>query len=265
MDYEINKVENQLKQGLYEIAKKSKDYVNYYLGIKLKEKSLSKDGITQNWWHAFEFACGKIFYQGRRDNVSGAIKKQILHDLESLLGTDYEEKTTKLDDLKHRGMFELQLFKRQPKETLKQLHQRLLDDNHIILKHLVKNKKGRDRDRLMIINFLTLITEIHDKNIIRYLKEKIENGKIKDAYHTLRKVISIGDKIACLLLRDIVLLYDLEDYISDDDKVFIMPMDTWLRKISYAFLTKYLKEKGISFAQFNAGAWCISTNKKESS
>ena len=262
MDYEINKVENQLKQGLNEIAKKFTEYIDYNLGILLREEKLSKDTIAQNWWHAFKFACGRIFYQGRRDDVSGAIKKQILHDLESLLGTDYEEKTTKLEDLKLKGMLEFKLFKRQPKETLKQLHQRLLDDNHIILKHLVKNKKGRDRDRLMIINFLTLITEILDKNIIKYLKEKIENGEIKDAYHTLRRVISIGDKIACFLLRDIVLLYDLEDYISDDDKVFIMPMDTWLIKISYAFLIKNLKEKGISFAQFNAGAWYISTIKK---
>jgi len=87
----------------------------------------------------------------------------------------------------------------------------------------------------------------------------IEEENIEKAYNELKSVISIKDKIASFILRDIVLLYNLEDKVSEIDQVFIQPIDTWLRKIALAMMNKKLKEAKISIAKFNAGAWYYST------
>ncbi|MFX1257260.1 MAG: hypothetical protein ACFFAN_05350, partial [Promethearchaeota archaeon] len=76
----------------------------------------------------------------------------------------------------------------------------------------------------MILHLLVFCTNIKDNNLVEYFKAKIEASNIEIAYNELNNIISIGPKIASFLLRDIVLLYNLEDEISQEDRVYIQPI-----------------------------------------
>ena len=256
MDKSVNEAEKILAIGFEKIAEFGDHYVTRYLDELLKEKGLSKESILDDWWHAFQFFCGKCFYQGRRDQTSRTIEKNTLEILEDFLGETIADKEDKITQLQKDGHLDLRHLN--GNETLKEYHLSLLKHNKILQK-LVERKKGRDRDRLMVLNLMSLMINLPDKNLVKYFKQLIEEENIERAYIELKTVISIKDKIASLILRDIVLLYNLEDKVSEITQVFIQPIDTWLKKIALAMMNKKLKELKVSAAKFNAGAWYYST------
>lgn len=229
------------------ISKFHKSYEKKYLikVIKNKDHFLTKpiEGLL--------YVLSYSFYQGRRDELSKKFMERAIKVVEDFLSKN---------------------------SIIYENHERVIEKNELILKYkelyeLLKsgsvNKKG---DRLMVISLVNLTSSNEEKNILRYLIDLIMSGKIESAYNTLDSIWSIGRKIASLILRDIVYIYELESSLCKEDYQFLQPIDTWVHKLSqrlglvasdkiYNNEGKDISEKclelGINPIHYNQGAWYI--------
>jgi hypothetical protein len=144
-----------------------------------------------------------------------------------------------------------------------------------LLKQYKVNKEG---DRLMVMSLINFIQSNDEKNILLFLIEQIRAKKIAEAYRNLDGIWSIGSKIASLILRDIVYIYELENYVDRESCYFLQPIDTWVHQLSkrvglvdknkiYKLEGKDITEKCFEFKtnpiQYNQGAWYIGSNSLE--
>lgn len=147
-------------------------------------------------------------------------------------------------------------------------------------KKIGKGKVGKARDVEMVISTLKYISRISNRNIIVHSIERINSGKIEDHYKELQYqynqangIYQVGPKIASLYLRDVVSLFQLEDKLSEDDYIYLQPIDTSVRKVAIKIglvtnsenevndeeirkkIVKLCQEFHCSPLQFNHGAW----------
>ena len=86
---------------------------------------------------------------------------------------------------------------------------------------------------------------------------------------------SIGPKIASLILRDVVYIYELGNYLSDEEYYFLQPIGTWVHNLSkrielvdrrkiYKVEAKDITDKcfelGVNPIHYNQGVWYIGSN-----
>lgn len=231
------------------IAKFHKSYESEFLQDMIKNKDL----YLRDPKDALFFILSFSFYQGRKNEISQRFERIAKNTLDKLLKsnniliTDLERRITNIEELEIK-----------------------YDDIYNKLKENGVNKCG---DRLMVISLINLIQSSNEKNILNFLIEKIKSNLITDAYETLDSVWSIGPKIASLILRDIVYIYKLEDYLKKpDDYYFLQPIDTWVHKLSKKIglidkdkiykdeakdITDRCFEFGINPIHYNQGAWYI--------
>lgn len=113
-------------------------------------------------------------------------------------------------------------------------------------------------------------------NLFKWIKMEVENsGRVEQVFVQLINNGGMGKKTAAFFLRDTIWLFDLEEKIVKPDKLYIQPIDTWVRTIS-KFLWEdfdHLRENdyidfiiakriaeicgklGVSGVKFNQGAW----------
>jgi len=228
------------------IAKFHKNYKTEFLIDRIKKKNLYLKDAKEALFFIFSFS----FYQGRRDNISKQFEERAKNTLNQVL-----KKNKILTQSKKRIT---------NKERLKTEYQEIYNK--------LKDKEG---DRLMVISLINLIQCKKEKNILKFLIEKIKSKAIRDAYEILDGVWSIGPKIASLILRDIVYIYELEKYLKPEDYYFLQPIDTWVHKISrkiglvnkdkiYRDEAKDITNKclkiGVNPIHYNQGVWYIGAN-----
>ena len=76
-------------------------------------------------------------------------------------------------------------------------------------------------------------------------------------------------------MRDVVYIYELENYLSDEDYHFLQPIDTWVHNLSRRIefvnkdkiyrdeakdITDKCFELGVNPIHYNQGAWYIGSN-----
>lgn len=93
-----------------------------------------------------------------------------------------------------------------------------------------KDYKFPDADKKMVYDALKVVSGFPDKNVIRYAKQCIEEGKVEDIYKKITSVRYVKDKLACLFLRDVASLYDLIEAISVNKVGYFLPVDTWVKQ-----------------------------------
>ena len=140
---------------------------------------------------------------------------------------------------------------------------------------LKQNKVNKEGDRLMVISLVNFIQFNNGKNILHFLIEQIKSKKIAEAYQDLDGIWSIGPKIASLILRDVVYIYELENYLSDEDYYFLQPIDTWVHNLSKRIelvdrikiykveakdITDRCFELGVNPIHCNQGVWYVGSN-----
>ena len=211
-----------------------------------------KERILKDWWEGTKFFLGKSFYQGRRDIISAKVEERVMKVL-----NEYIEENG--------GHPEIILEKEN------------LDDIKVHLKKVIgKGKIGRGRDVEMVISILDYLSNISNENIIRYSIDKIKSRNLKEHFLELQKIFSIGPKISSFYIRDLISIYNLEDEISKTDWIFLQPVDTWVRKVSFKVgiiddeneKDRIVREKiveaclhlGLSPIKYNQGAWYIGYN-----
>lgn len=96
-------------------------------------------------------------------------------------------------------------------------------------------------------------------------------GRIEPQFLRMVDVRGVGPKLTSLILRDVAYLYRLEEILEPADKIYIQPIDKWIRLLApYVIdeedadtmadwilagkLTKYTRRAGVSGIRFNMGA-----------
>ena len=228
-------------------------YKNYESEL-LKEKIRDKNDYLKSPENALFFVLSYSFYQGRRDEISSIFEERAKTALESFLGNNNillysSPRITEKENLKtkYKGLYDL----------------------------LIQNKVNKEGDRLMVISLVNFIQFINEKNILHFLIEKIRSKKIAEAYRNLDGIWSIGPKIASLILRDVVYIYELENYLSEEEYYFLQPIDTWVHNLSkrielvnndkiYRDEAKDITDKCFEFRvnpiHYNQGVWYVGSN-----
>lgn len=228
-------------------------YKNYESEL-LEERIRGKNDYLRSPKSALFFILSYSFYQGRRDEISSMFEERAKKALESFLGNN--------------NVLLYSSLKIADKDNLRARYKRLYD----LLKQSKVNKEG---DRLMVVSLVNFIQFNDEKNILHLLIEQIKSKKIAEAYRSLDGIWSIGPKIASLILRDVVYIYELENYLSDEDYYFLQPIDTWVHNLSkriglvdndkiYRDEAKDITDKcfefGVNPIHYNQGVWYVGAN-----
>lgn len=97
-----------------------------------------------------------------------------------------------------------------------------------------------------------------------------QTGRIEPQFLRMVDVRGIGPKISSLFLRDVVVIFGMEDSIDHVDRLYVQPIDKWMRAIApYVIdepnaddladwilagkLSKYARRAGVSGTRFNMG------------
>ena len=233
-----------------QIARFYKNYESELLKGRIKDKN----DYLKSPKRALFFLLSYSFYQGRRDEISTMFEERAKTALESFLGNNNvllcsSPRITGKENLrtKYKGLYDL----------------------------LKQNKVNKEGDRLMVVSLVNFIQFNNEKNILHFLIEKIKSKKIAEAYQNLDGIWSIGPKIASLILRDVVYIYELEDYFSAKDYYFLQPIDTWVHNLSKRIelvnsdkiyrneakdITDKCFELGVNPIHYNQGAWYVGSN-----
>lgn len=220
----------------------------------LKEKIRDKNDYLESPKSALFFVLSYSFYQGRRDEISSMFEERAKTALEFFLENNNvllysSPRITKKENLrtKYKGLYDL----------------------------LKQNKVNKEGDRLMVISLVNFIQFNNEKNILHLLIEQIKSKKIAEAYRNLDGIWSIGPKIASLILRDVVYIYELESYLSEEEYYFLQPIDTWVHNLSkrielvnndkiYRDEAKDITDKCFEFRvnpiHYNQGVWYVGAN-----
>lgn len=235
------------------IARFHKNYESRFLN----EKTKNKTHYLKSPKDALFFILSTSFYQGRRDEISQQFERRAKATLNSFLEKNdiFASESSRITD----------------KEKLKVRYKQLYE----LLKQERVNKEG---DRLMVISLINFIQFNEEKNILKFLVDQIRAKKIMEAYVSLDGIWSIGSKIASLILRDVVYIYGLENYLDRESYYLLQPIDTWVHQLSkrvglvdknkiYKGEAKDITEKCFEFKtnpiQYNQGAWYIGSNSLE--
>jgi hypothetical protein len=228
-------------------------YKNYEFEL-LKERIKDKNDYLKSPKKALFFVLSYSFYQGRRDEISSMFEERAKTALKSFLGNN--------------NVLLYSSPRINGKDNLRKRYKRLYD--------LLKlNKVNKEGDRLMVISLVNFIQFNNEKNILHFLIEQIKLKKIAEAYQNLDGIWSIGPKIASLILRDVVYIYELENYLSDEDYYFLQPIDTWVHNLSRRIelvnndksykneekdITDKCFEFGVNPIHYNQGVWYVGAN-----
>lgn len=70
-------------------------------------------------------------------------------------------------------------------------------------------------------------------SIVQWVVDSVEQtGRIENVFVRITNIRGVGPKIASLLLRDTVLLFGLEPRLHPLDRLYVQPIDKWLRLIA---------------------------------
>jgi len=243
--------------------------ISYALANKDKSK------ILNSWWLALIFFFDRVFYQGRRDEVSGMFEKATIKALEELLGKTDREKLDKLLSLEDRQCLEYRNLQKCPELYA------ALQRKYPISQPNGKTKQsrtGKERDREMTVDtlkFLTKNLQERDYNMLKYAIHMIRNRETRKLYSRLVEIRQIGDKTASFFLRDVVTIYGLDDQLSEGDYILLQPVDTWVRKVSTklglttektsdnelkSLIIKACLDNNISPMKLNQGMWYLGSH-----
>ncbi len=220
-------------------------YGQLYIERFLRQKIATKEEIYNDWYKALKFLFTKVFYRGRSDELSERFMNAAIQTLNGY----------KLD-------------KNYNKEML--------------IECLKSNGVNNERDRKMVLEFIDLIfysLASYQNNIVKYTVDEIKKGKILDIFNILDKIYAIGDKLASFYLRDVILTYQLEEYLKPDDFKYCQPVDTWVQQVALeigvidkkkterddikAAIIKNCLDTKVSPLLFNAGAWMVGAKSFE--
>lgn len=218
-----------------------KYYNDFLRPLEPKRESMLKDPKE-----ALYFFFDRVFYQGRPDTISDKVRDQAKATVE-----EFE---------RDRGDFKA-LFNHHNHGSLREL----------LSSRIGKGKVGKELDIDLVISLLEFGAKVRGNNLVSFLKDNFQRGRVRTLFQELQGIRGIGPKISSFILRDFSVLYRLDEGLSVDDYVVLQPIDVWVRRVG-ALLGLYesvdesdetvrqlivehcLNEK-LSPPRFNQGMW----------
>jgi hypothetical protein len=206
--------------------------------------------LLDDWRKALRFFFERVFYQGRRDDIS----TKVLYAAYDVM----DDRLFKLADLT--GMDE---------EYLSALQAALGT-------RIGAGKIGKGGDIRMVISTLRYIHRLPRHNIVAYSADSIRAGRLREHYVDLQdSIYQVGPKVASLYLRDTVAALTLDKFITTDSWIWLQPVDVWVRKVArktgivtdgasdieiQQAIVRLCTERSISPILFNQGVWYLGYN-----
>lgn len=138
-----------------------------------------------------------------------------------------------------------------------------------------KRKTNEMQNRGPIQGMLELAQEIHrldpGLSLATWVTEGVlDTGRLEPQHVRIVDIRGVGPKSASAFLRDMVWLYDVEDAIEPAERLYVHPVDRWLRLVTPEVvpepglgdpadwivagkISKYARKAGVSGARFNMG------------
>jgi hypothetical protein len=243
--------ENEFVNMEINTVKKIVNFGDRYIEEYLTEV-YDREALLTDWWEGLQFFLSHSFYQGRNDDVSEMVEEKAMNALKEFIAQR----------------------KNVPKSLLEK--ENFIEIENGLKAVIGKGKIGRRRDIDMVLSILTFVSNLKEKNIVKYSKIKITEGKIEEHFDELDEIVSIGPKIASFYLRDVACMYSLDKYISKEELVYLSPIDTWVRQVSLKAgiindpdeddeivrekIVKTCSDLKIPVIKFNQGAWYLGGN-----
>jgi len=250
-----------------------------------------KNKLETNWWYALNFFFDHSFMRGRRDELSGKYEDFVIQVLGDYLKVNenidvsyrklkraikYLDKNIILKFKECRG-----IDGRKNAIDQEDFSREVENKNPIIKLFLTKTKidgkeihLGNDKDIMMVLDVLNLISsDEKKKNLYVHIKNLLIKSDVDEAYNQLNELAYIGDKLAALVIRDIILMNpnDFKNVDFDIKKAF--PVDTWVEQVAKKLgykkdnieelkecLIDECKEIGVNPMKFAAGLWYLGMN-----
>jgi len=196
------------------------------LGERFCQEMLRSLGgnLEENWWEGLKFFFGHTFFRGRRDQLSAKYYQFTIQALQTHFNISNENLMNAYNRLISATEDKIEEILQEPREV------EINWESNTYTKELCLNNEKDRKMVLAVLNFMRKIKEVN-KNVYQYLKNRISQGEIKKVYEELKDLYGIGDKIACLIIRDILLL-NPEINIKKENYKYAFPVDTWVRKVA---------------------------------
>lgn len=233
-------------------------YIKEYIEL-LKNK---RNEFESDWFKALDFFLSRVYYQGRKDELSERYYNAAKKGLLTYFGEDASTQLKNYNDA-----WESNIIPHDPDWKI------WVEANNGLLEGLKRTKAGKSRDIDMVIDTLRFIHDRPSYNIVLYSIEEIKCGRIKKLYSELDDIWQVGQKVTSFYLRDLIFCYDLK--LESDDYFTIQPIDTWVKQVAIKiglcseedsnavvaakFLEACAKEK-VDPKKVNAGAWYLGSN-----
>lgn len=254
---EFNEAPRIGKYVLEKIAQLGCDYCKKYLRDPFTPQALRAD-----WQIGLEFFFSRSFARGRRDELSNEYFRFTISCLqEKIFAGNPERSYATLQGFAANSEFDwtpIEAFKRRHglKRKMAIKHDRFktdiaatreivcllttLRDVELIWKDKPTRRKNlgleHDLDLRMVLNTLDFISKHERRNIYAYVLSRIRKVGVQSAGAELQTEIrGVGDKIAGLVIRDILLMnpeLHSELGIDDDEYEFAFPVDTWVEQMA---------------------------------
>jgi hypothetical protein len=89
-------------------------------------------------------------------------------------------------------------------------------------------KSYEELNKPIVTSLVRLAQQIEDNNLFSFFGQEIRRS-VPEAFKLLRDIKGIGDKIAAMLLRDIVALLNLEEEVPVQHQFLLQPIDRWVK------------------------------------
>jgi hypothetical protein len=165
--------------------------------------------LESDWREALRFFFCKIFFQGRRDEVSDQFRVNAEKTIDSVLGGS--RRFPDDNDIAH-----IEEYLRTP--------------------DVMGKRKMKRRDVEMVRGSIEFIRDKNEHNIVSLSLKAIEDRNLSTHHDKLQTIRQVGPKVASMYLRDLIQVFNLESKVSDkDDLLKLQPIDTWVTQIVKEF------------------------------
>lgn len=110
-----------------------------------------------------------------------------------------------------------------------------------------QRKSNEQLNRAMLEGFMSLAQDIYREDgvgsIVSWVQEGIvQTQKVEPQFLRIVQIRGIGPKLASLILRDAVWLTNMENQVDWSDRLFLQPVDAWVRRTAEYISTEPLGE-----------------------
>lgn len=211
------------------------------------------DRLQTDWYYAFKFLLSRLYFQGRRDEVSEQFFNAMAACLDEVFNTDPD---SVLDDLWRCGGL--------PQDA----EWTGFEAAQSRLWQAFNAGMGKRRDREMVLDALRYVQGLSEHNVVRHSLASIDAGIVVQHRAEISALWGAGPKTSAFYLRDVVFLTCRR--LAASDLLALQPIDTWVDQVRLlidpsaptghdAAAQWFVNhaQAGYDPAKLNAGAWYL--------